>query len=369
MDNNDKFYDLYDSENKFSSFHPFGIKKRWIVLGLIGVLVVTFFICNYNVILSLSSIKRINEKIPVYSIDIRCDVYFDEYMKQGSESAEDLIAFLSEKITHGLINPSDLQHGCSGFFAKNEEGDYLLCQNLDTPAIHVPTVTTTKIDGTNVLGISSMGQAIKSREEFNFMEKVSFMAAPYLMSSGMNEYGLAITIATAGGSSSDHEENLSVFDLTVPMVVLNNAKNVPEALEVLSNLNVVNDRFELSHYCIADKDGACVLVEWGYDKQMKVIDSNGEAFAFANFLMNDNPECVGNGSDRYKRYMKRLTQNAGIISEKEAMELLHQNTLSNAMYSVVFNLSKGTMYVTFAGDYESEYFYDIKIEIFSNNHK
>ena len=71
-----------------------------VVLILLGVPVIVY----RNQIATLSSVKKIDD-YPIYLMDYKGTYWFDDYMKtNGSDEDEDLIRFLENKLTYGLIS-------------------------------------------------------------------------------------------------------------------------------------------------------------------------------------------------------------------------------------------------------------------------
>lgn len=65
---------------------------------------------------------------------VKGDFYLDDFVAQGGvKSDTELIAYVTEKITKGMmdIGISDPVIGCSSFTAKTTEGDVLFARNYD----------------------------------------------------------------------------------------------------------------------------------------------------------------------------------------------------------------------------------------------
>ncbi|MDF2487321.1 MAG: choloylglycine hydrolase [Herbinix sp.] len=160
-------------------------------------------------------------------------------------------------------------------------------------------------------------------------------------------------------SSAIDSSKTTLHDLAVNRVILGKAKNVKEAIDLLSQYNVKMEERYPTHYMIADFDGNSVIVEY-INGSMKVIENQEEYQIATNFVLYDNENLKGYSSERYAEFEKSLSQAGGILSIEAALELLEENVVpGEAQLSVVYNLTKRTMAVEFCGDYDKTYYYDI----------
>ena len=111
-----------------------------VLLGLILALCVGVFALWHNELSTLFSIRQLNgpddahRDGAVYQMKVSGGYYFDEFLAQGGASKDsDLIAFITQRITKGLI-PMDIGEsdiGCSSFTAATPAGDRLFARNYD----------------------------------------------------------------------------------------------------------------------------------------------------------------------------------------------------------------------------------------------
>lgn len=333
-----------------------GVKVLLGILATILILVIVFIVINFNIIRTTLSVKKIS-KSPAYYVNVSGDFYLEDYLASGAKTSYELIHFLSDKITYGLYDNIASKHGCSGFSAKTPEGDYILAQNFDTKK-YTPVITRMS-SNCKVLGISNMGEAV-NKTDLKLKDKFLMNAAPYVMMDGINEYGLSVVTATASGSLANRDANkITLYDSTIPNVILNSAKTVDEAIHFMENYNVSSE-YALSHYLISDAKGNSALIEW-VSGNMQVTKSEKNYQIFSNFVVYGNEKLEGFGSDRYQAYENYLSASNGVISEEDAIELLKKNTIKgDECWTVVYNLTNKTMKVTFNGDYDNVYDYNMK---------
>ena len=111
------------------------VKKALIsVLAIFVLAVIAVYAVWHNEISTAASIKLIRERNDshldgaVYMMHVKGGFYLDDFVGQGGvKNDSELISFVTEKITKGLldIGISDPEIGCSSFTAKTKDGDAL----------------------------------------------------------------------------------------------------------------------------------------------------------------------------------------------------------------------------------------------------
>ena len=327
-------------------------KTMKVILILLVVAVFVLAFMYMDLIKTVLSIEKLSDA-PAYRASVYGHYALPEYLVQGADSNEALQNFCFKALKLEFLNPKaeNFDHGCSGFYAQTPEGDYILALDYDTyPNQQLPLVIQTE---DKTLGIANIGYFVKAKELNGLIDKISVGASPYLCVDGINEHGLGIGLATAVGSSGmkADDDRLVVVDFTIPTVVLNQAKDVEEAIACMSQITIPYSTHP-SHFLIGDAKGNSAVIEW-INGEMQVIQEKTPYQIFSNMVLYgvDDVDC-----NRYRAYEKRLKETNGIITEQGALELLKENTLgSHACFSVVYNLNQKTMLVTFHGDYENAY--------------
>lgn len=308
-----------------------------------------------NELFTLLSIRQLSDK-PAYSVTYYGDYATDKYMMTGAEDWDGVLTFMNDNLANGVGKYLYGENNCSSFYAMTPVGDYILARNLDTHEV-VPAVLRTG----NQTGIRTLGMTNLRRggwTEDSIFSKLTVISSPYYTLDGMNEYGLAIASSTvpnyyAGGIDAD---KITIHDLTVNRLVLDKAKNVNEAIELLKNYNIKMERTYPSHYMIADDTGKCMVIEFTLDG-MQCIDKTGDYQIATNFLLSSLKDTSSISCSRYKSFDNTLNKVKGQLTINEALELLKENTVKGqAQWSVVYNLSAKTMTLAFADDYERIFF-------------
>lgn len=110
------------------------------IITIIVILTATVYGIWFNEINTVASFKKLvdrnddNKAGAVYKMDVKGGFYFDKYLEQGGASSDsELISFITENITKGLIpmNIKESDIGCASFTAIAENGDKLFARNYD----------------------------------------------------------------------------------------------------------------------------------------------------------------------------------------------------------------------------------------------
>ncbi len=342
-------------KKKFQKF------KRGMVLllAIIGTICIALYAIFRTEINTIMSVKKISEK-PAYEMTYHGDYALDKYLNTGVESWNELFDFVNENLGKGVGKYIYGEHECSSFYAITPEGDYILARNLDTTVAIPSIIKTNTKSGYKTIGVTNLN--VGGWSDSDPITKLTVISSPYFTFDGMNEYGVAASAMTVPISAKSDVDNskIMIHDLTVVRVIIDKARSVEEAIELLSKYNIKMEEKYPSHYMIADSEGNSAIVEY-IDGIMRVIEKTGNYQISTNFALYNNEKLQGYSSDRYKAFEKVLSQTNGIISVEAALELLEENTVDGeAQWSVVYNLSKKTMAVEFYGDYENTYNYSIE---------
>ncbi len=223
------------------------------LLGLILALCIGAFALWHNELSTLFSIRQLNgpddahRDGAVYQMKVSGGYYFDEFLAQGGASKDsDLIAFITQRITKGLI-PMDIGEsdiGCSSFTAATPAGGRLFARNYDFSRTNTCIVYTDPGHGRHA-SVSTVDLQFIGIEQDSvpqgLMDKVLMLAAPYVPLDGVNDAGLACGIYMSfQGPERDtpptdqQTEKPDLTSTTMLRMVLDYATTVEEAVELIS---------------------------------------------------------------------------------------------------------------------------------------
>lgn len=378
--------------------------KRWqkvtlIVLGILLALVLTLSIVLYCVwgdeIATLTSIRMLRDRNDghldgaVYLMEVKGGFYLDEFVAQGGASSDaELIAFVTEHITKGLIDLgiSESEVACASFTATTQEGDALFGRNYDFAKTNVCIVITEANEGrhASISTVDLQFLGIDTESNLNgLMDQITCLAAPYAPLDGVNDAGVScgIYMTYQGGETVATDQDTQKPDLTsttLLRLILDYADDVDEAVEIARRYDLHDSANTSYHYMVADASGRSVILEWvaatdltdndGSARELRVIYSDNDAHIgeaegssdyqwVTNFILQPGyyeRDSEKKGLDRYEHIYSLLSRTDGIVAnEEDAMEILAsvgRRTWNNddgngcTVHSVVYNLTDKTAY-------------------------
>ena len=351
------------------------------IVVIFAVLAAAIYIVWGNEIKSLLSLEqKIAQDMShgdgyTYEMTISGDYYFDEFLEQGgATSDQELISFVTEKITKGLI-PMTIEESeiaCSSFTARTEDGDYLLGRNYDFDQTNTAIVHTNPGNGkhASISTIDLQFIGIDPKKGVNgISDKIKLLAAPYVPLDGVNDAGVScgIYMTYQGKETVPTDQNTERPDLTsttMLRMVLDYADNVDEAIEMIAKYDLHDSAKTSYHYMIADAEGNSAVLEWvngtdqtdndGSKRELQITRNELPYQSVTNFILapgyyEANDEQAG--LDRYEYLMGKLNASNGVLEdEEEAMGLLRDVgrrtwkvegdvTKGTTVHSVVYNLT------------------------------
>jgi hypothetical protein len=191
---------------------------------------------------------------------------------------------------------------CSSFLARNEKGEPLFCRNLDYalnnhPIAMVATSAPQKNAGLGICDLYYLGYSKDKLPSGSLFSDRALLSAPRITIDGMNEYGVALAMLSVPHAEPALDPNKQTIDEAAAVrLILDNAKTVEEAVEVLKGYNMAfHDG--ASHFMIADGKGNSVVVEFT-GGEITVIKSDNPWQVVTNFILSSTGR-EGVGQDRY----------------------------------------------------------------------
>lgn len=371
------------------------------VVAFLVVLVLALGIAVYalwhNEISTLASIEMIRDRNDshldgaVYTMHVKGGFYLDDFVEQGGvKNDSELISFVTNKITRGLlnINITNPEIGCSSFTAKTENGDALLGRNYDFSKTNTCVVFTEKNEGRHAsistVDLQFLGIDVEKNLD-SFMDKVTALAAAYAPLDGINDAGVScgIYMTYQGGEKTvptDQDTDKPDFTSTTLLrLILDYADSVEEAVEIASAYDLHDSAKTSYHYMVADSTGKSAILEWvaetdatdndGSKRELVVTYNDADAHigemegatdyqVITNFIIqpdyySNSPVEDKKGVDRYSRIYEELNQTNGIVKDEQAamdiLQIVGRRSWNNddkngcTVHSVVYNMTDKTM--------------------------
>lgn len=282
---------------------------------------------------------------------------------------------------------------CSSFAALSLHGHPIFGYNNDGEYQPVLLLFTDPPDGYASISISDLGGSLpgftKTFTPFDSDRARSLLLyAPYFTQSGMNEMGLAVSSMTdPNGSWTIDPEKDTLGASEARRFILDHAKDVDEAISLLSQYNVSYAGTSTSHLLVADRSGHSALLEW-VNGEMKVIrnqqpwqvstnfqvygaqptiDAYTSEYQTAGVIAEDT---IGRRYSRYVTAWETLKKAGGLLSPDQSMDLLSTVSLNVntdevtflTQYSIVYDLVTGEVRIAIERNYQRIYRYQLPMK-------
>ena len=374
------------------------IKRILIVLLVIILLLIgTVYALWHNEIATLASMELLRDRNDahldgaVYTMHVKGGFYLDDFVAQGGvKSDAELISFVTEKITKGLLTLgiSDPEIGCSSFTARTAEGDALFARNYDFSKTNTVLVFTEKNEGRHAsistVDLQFLGIDVNQNVS-SLMDKITCLAAAYAPLDGINDAGVAcgIYMTYQGGESTvatDQQTDKPDFTSTTLLrLILDYADDVEEAVAIAQAYDLHDSAKTSYHYMVADASGRSAILEWvgatdasdndGAARQLVVTWNDDDAHVglteatadyqvITNFILQpgyyaDSAATDKKGADRYERLYAELDAVGGVVADEQAamdvLAIVGRRTWKNddgngcTVHSAVYNLTDKTV--------------------------
>ena len=307
---------------------------------------------NVNLISPTSEIVELENGFSAVRYD--GDYGFDEFLAGGGASSDgEVVEYLANNLFSDL-NLGDLLggiFGCSTIAVQSPNGDALFGRNFDWenceamvvesyPENGYASLSTVNMDFiTQNVGGGMVSMALNP-------DQVKTLAALYAPLDGLNEAGLAVSVNMIQDSAAI-EQNTDKPDITTTTAIrllLDQAGNVDEALELLGQYDLHGSMGMMVHFAIADSTGRSVAVEY-VDNEMIVIETP----VLTNFYLAEG-EKQGIGTqqshERYDILLNQLeeTPQMGMEDVRDALDSVSKDNFGefeSTKWSIVMNLSAG----------------------------
>lgn len=348
-----------------------------------------------NEISTVTSLEKLRDRNDghkdgsVYTMTVKGGFYFDEYLEAGgAKSDSDLISFITDHITKGLIDMglSESTINCSAFTASTTDGDRLFARNYDFDKTNTCVVFTNAGNGrhatVSTVDLQFLG-IDQNKDVEGLMDKVTCLAAPFAPLDGMNDAGVSCGIFMTYQGPDDQAiatdvdtDKPDLTSTTMLRLILDYADSVEEAIALIEQYDLHDSAHTSYHYMVADASGKSAILEWTNGTDATDTDGTNRTL---NVIYNDDDDRIGQregecdyqwitnfvlqpgyyendadkkGLDRYDRLFEELSATDGIVGGvQDAMDILDavsrrdwNNDDGNGctVHSVVYNLTDKT---------------------------
>ena len=197
-------------------------------------------------------------------IQIHGNYLFDEYLRRGSETVEELYSFLSDRLTSERMIKGLNPIGCTAVSVPKRTGGFIAGRNMDYRQCRVGVVMTSPANGYRSVSTVDLSMFVEMDETLSEMlDDPRLNAVPYLPMDGVNDQGVFVCINAVNNGryvEQDDPERTTIFTTTALRLILDHAGSTQEAIDLLSGYNLRSRTSR--HLFIADRSGDSRVVEY-----------------------------------------------------------------------------------------------------------
>jgi len=310
---------------------------------------------------TLSSLEQVDD-YPLYTMH-----YYGAY-HQRTSSAEGVKGLVSANRPNSNRVAVPPPWACSLFAALGDADNMLYGRNFDweySPAVLLFTDPPDGYASVSMVDITYLGfggTKAGTLTDLPLVERRALLDTPSMPFDGMNEHGLVVGMAAVPGSKMPYDRHKETIDsLMVIRKMLDQARDVDQALAILQSYNIRWGGGPPLHYLIADSSGHSALAEF-YEGEMAVIPNETPWHLATNHLRVIADETGHSGCQRYDRIYRRLTGTEGQLTTQEAIDLLAKvSQHGGTQWSIVYGMSSDDVNVTMGRQYDNLHAFQLSL--------
>jgi len=346
---------------------------RWVaVLVLAGVVCGTYLTKDH--IRTLQSLRRV-PGTKAYVMDYYVDYHIDQIRAHGMDVEHiedslidvlfpDAIASIAVGLKGQFLDetietvPVDGEH-CSTVFLRSPDGRVLFGRNLDyshDACLIVRVHHGGELSSIAVLDLHYLNLDRDDLEETSLLERIPLLFAPYYLQDGMNQHGVAVADMSLDGAKPPYDAaRPNILHSTAMRLILDYAKNVDEAIEILKQYNI-HFVAETCHFMIADASGKSVVVEF-IDGEAKITPAKETWQVCTNDrIYGANEKDCDENCERYRTASDALAKASAAAGVDDVMHVMESVSKEDwTMWSSVYDLSSRNFRIAYRRHYDKPY--------------
>jgi hypothetical protein len=192
--------------------------------------------------------------------------------------------------------------------------------------------------------------------ETSIFQRIPLLFAPYYLQDGMNQHGVAVADMSVQGVKPSYDASRpNILHSTAMRLIIDYAKNVDEALEILDQYNV-HFVAETCHLLIADASGKSVVVEF-IDGKLQVTPA-GESWQVCtnDQIFGATEKQCDERCQRYRTASDQLANASDSTGVGEIMGVMQAVSKEDwTMWSSVYDLTSGDYRFAYRRHYDKPY--------------
>ena len=333
---------------------------------LLVMLGVTCYILCAHDLRAVMSVKQLEVAADAYRMTYTGDYGLEELLEQGGVMEEKSLArFVGDQLSFDMLGDphiaeSRVESTSCAFSAENSIALYGILTGRtfhSSEEMMILTLVTRPKDGyasVSTVDLTALGYTSYNRP--GLFNRRSILAAPYLPMDGMNERGLCAALLPLCDMPPVYY-NTSLPDLTATTavrLVLDRARDVAEALELLSGYDVHPSFGCVCQLALSDHSGRCVVVEWA-EGQMTVTDQPYAAnSSLSDPLCEDSPALL-DSAERFSTMQSKHEQYSGAMTQPQVFNAMEAVAAEGNGWITVFDTGSCLATYVFGSDRDTRF--------------
>jgi predicted choloylglycine hydrolase len=248
------------------------------------------------------------------------------------------------------------EHSCSTVSFRADTGHVYFGRNFDwkhEPCLIVRVHGEEKMSSVAILDPYYLGLDSDQLADPSIADRLALLFAPYLVTDGMNEYGVAVSSMAARKSRSSYDaEKPTVVKSVLKRLILDHAHTTDQAVELMARYNVDFAGMPC-HFMIADASGESVVIEF-VDGETATVSSSEHWQVSTNHILTGKSESMRRKICwRYETAAGHLSENNAGIAANDIMEVMSSISMPDwTMWSSVYDLTTGEYRVAYRRQYD-----------------
>jgi hypothetical protein len=155
-------------------------------------------------------------------------------------------------------------------------------------------------------------------------------------------------------------EKPTLGSLEVIRKILDEARDVDEAVIIFQSHNIEMGGGPDLHYLIADHTGKAALVEF-YAVKMYVIPNEVPWHLATNFLCASTSGLLEGNCSRYDQVLREMEENGGNLNMDQAISLLGEVAQPGTQWSIIYEMSTGKVDVVMGREYSDVHTFQLDL--------
>lgn len=350
------------------------------LIALVAVVIIGFsciYMTRFQTMASIEKVSNYDDGYNLYQMSIEYDYNLDDIINYGINEDQDVFdSILKEVLPLLPIKIKVPSFSCTAFHLTSNDETQIMGRNYDfkkdTSAM---LVYSSPKDDYKSVAFCALDNVSANSPEDGIKAKAASLTAPFICLDGMNEKGVSIAVLVVDSEPVHQDtDKPNIFTTMAIRLVLDKAATTQEAVDLLSQYDMLATSGKDYHFYINDASGDGRVVEWDCESETRElvatpvdVVTNFYTIYADKVLSNQKNGIYGHGKERYEAVLDVMDEQAGNHTKQTAWDALKASAqdsggealTSNTQWSIVYNNSDLTASIVIRRNWDEVYEYDL----------